>query len=250
MTKPFDSHCHVYREEYEEDRQEVIDRAKDELNGIIATGTTIETSKQAISLSDKNQDFVHATAGIHPGRPDSFDDINKLERLLAEQKVAAVGEIGLDYQVATTQKERKDQEEVFRKQIELAVEHNMPVVIHSRNAEKQAVKILEDSNHDKVFMHCFNGSSEILEKALDNDFMIGVTTQIMYSKRAKQVANNIPLSNLLLETDSPFLYPNGRNEPSKINELVREISDLRPEDAETIIEKTNSNLEQTFNISG
>lgn len=247
MTKPIDSHCHIYREEFSEDREEVIEDAKRELDCLMVPGTTYKTSRKAVDLSKEHPDFVVPAVGVHPGRPEDFNKLNQIRDILAEEKVAAIGEIGLDFQVATSKDERKAQEKAFKEQIKIAKNHEIPVVIHSRNAEKRVIEILEEKNLNKVFMHCFNGSKDLLELAVDNNFLVGVTTQILYSERAQQVGKNVPLHKLLIETDSPFLYPDGRNNPSNVAKVAEKLSELRKEKTEEIISDTNSNFRNLFN---
>lgn len=246
--RPVDAHCHLDFDRFDEDREEVLERCEEKLEFVVVAGCNPERNKKVKQLCD-SKDFLVPNYGLHPTFTDSFEELEEVKRQIHEWNPAAIGEIGLDHHHVTDKDMRETQEEVFREMLELAEELGKPVVVHSRDAEKRCIEIVEEYDVEAMF-HCFNGSLELAERIIDNGDYVGLTTQILYSSRVQELAENLPLDSLLLETDSPFLYPEGRNEPVHVLESAEKISGLREESQEEIVRKTTENakklMQRTF----
>lgn len=245
--KPVDAHCHLDFKDFDKDREEIIKECREKLEFVVNAGRETESNNSSLELQEKYSDFIYAAAGIHPTHTDSFDQVEEVKQQVRDNEVHAVGEIGMDYHHVESKDLRERQREVFVEMVELAEEHDLPVVVHSRNAEKQVIDILEDRNID-AYLHCFNGSVEQLERALENDMMIGVTYQIDYSSRVHEIVERIELSNLLLETDSPFLYRGGRNNPENVEVIAEKVADIKSVSVSKVKNQTTENAERFFGL--
>lgn len=268
-----DTHCHLEMNAFDKDREDVIKRSKEAgLEAIITIGSDFEGCKGAVELSEK-YDFVYATVGIHPHdakdfTEDVFNQIKKWTTIVRSQnknsklqtlnsqlsKIVAIGEIGLDYHYDHSP--REIQREVFEKQLQYANEINLPVIIHSREAKKDTLKIVEESNITKGVMHCFSGDMDMAEKAMAMGLYISVAGPVTFKNAAKlrEIAKAIPDDYLLIETDAPYLTPEPcrgkRNEPAFIVHTAKAIADLRGISFEDIDRITTLNAKRLFNIDG
>jgi TatD DNase family protein len=252
----FDTHAHINALQYEEDRLEVINRARDEgVKNIVVVGFDTETIHGAMKLAEE-YDFIYAAVGWHP--VDAIDmkeeDLDWIESLASHPKVVAIGEMGLDYH---WDKSPKDiQKDVFRKQIALAKRVKLPIIIHNREATEDIVTILQEENAAEVggIMHCFSGSLEVAKKCIDMNFYISFGGPVTFknAKKPKEVAKEIPLDRLLIETDCPYLTPHPfrgkRNEPAYVKYVAETIAELRELSFEQIAQKTSDNARQIFGI--
>ena len=253
----FDSHAHLNAIQYEQDIVEVIQRAKDEkVTHIVVVGFDKETISKAMELTDQ-YDMIYAAVGWHP--VDAIDmtdeDLNWIKQLAAHPKVVAIGEMGLDYY---WDKSPKDiQKEVFRKQIQLAKEVKLPIIIHNRDATEDVVRILKEENASEVggIMHCFTGSLEVAKQCMDMNFYISFGGPVTFknAKKPKEVVKEIPMDRLLIETDCPYLTPHPfrgkRNEPSYVKYVAEQIAELRGDTLEEIATKTSDNAKKLFGIT-
>lgn len=253
----FDTHTHINAEQFNEDREEVIQRALDEgVKEMVVVGFDRETISGAIELAEQ-YDFVYAAVGWHP--VDAIDmteeDLKRIEELASHPKVVALGEMGLDYH---WDKSPKDiQKEVFRKQIRLAKKVKLPIVIHNREATNDIVEILEEEGAEEVggIMHCFSGSPETAKRCVDMNFYISLGGPVTFknAKKPKEVAVEIPVEKLLVETDCPFLAPHPhrgkRNEPALVKLVAEQIAELKGMDFEELAQKTSDNARQLFGIT-
>lgn len=246
-----DSHAHLF-DEYYDDIKSVLDKAKD--NGIeyvVNAADTIESCKEVIKHS-KEYDNYYYCLGIHPENVD--EDLDELSQLIEENKndpkFVAIGEIGLDYYWIKDNKVK--QIDVLRYQLDLAKKYNKPVVIHSREATKDTIDILGEYDIP-VYIHCFSGSKETLDIYLKRGYYIGIGGVITFKNaNLKDVIKDMPLDNLLLETDAPYLAPvphrGEQNEPAYIKDIAEYISSLKNVDIKEIEEKTSKNARKIFNI--
>lgn len=253
----FDTHAHLNAIQFEEDLEEVIQRALDEgISHIVVVGFDRPTIKGAMKLAD-TYDFIYAAVGWHP--VDAIDmtqeDLEWIEELAAHPKVVALGEMGLDYH---WDKSPEDvQKEVFRKQIQLAKKVKLPIIIHNRDATQDVVDILRSEGAEEVggIMHCYSGSLEVAKQCMDMNFYISFGGPVTFknAKKPKEVAKEIPIDRLLIETDCPYLSPHPyrgkRNEPSYVKYVAEAIADLREMPLEELISKTSDNARQLFGIS-
>ncbi|MBN2788553.1 MAG: TatD family hydrolase [Candidatus Delongbacteria bacterium] len=250
----FESHAHLYFEHYDEDRDKLINELlSTEIDGIINVGVDIETSYQSIRLAEK-YDRIYAAVGLHPTdlKSNSDDAVKEIRELLKHDKVVALGETGLDlyWDKVPFETQRK----YFIKQLELSLEENFPVIIHSRDAEIETMKVINEvsDNYTGVF-HCYAGSADTALELIDKGFYISFTGNITYKKNDREeVIKALPLDRLLLETDSPFLTPvpfrGKRNDPSKLRYIAQKIADLKNISIEEVSKVTLENTRKLFKI--
>lgn len=251
-----DTHVHLNADQYDEDLQQVIDRAlQADVQKMVVVGFDRKTIERAIRLAEEYP-FIYAVVGWHP--VDAIDctdeDLKWIEELAAHEKVVGIGEMGLDYY---WDKSPKDiQQTLFRKQIRLAQKVNLPIIIHNREATEDVVRILkeEDAYLTGGIMHCFGGSVETARQCIDMNFMISLGGPVTFknAKKPKEVATEIPLEHLLIETDAPYLAPHPhrgkRNEPALVTLVAEEIARLKGLSIEQVAEATTNNAEQFFRI--
>lgn len=252
-----DTHVHLNAEQYEEDVEEVIERAREAGVGkMIVVGFDTETIERAMELVER-YDFLYAVIGWHP--VDAIDcteeNLAWIESLTKHPKVVGIGETGLDYH---WDKSPKDvQIELFRKQIRLAKKLNLPIIIHNRDATADVVRILEEEEAHTVggIMHCFSGSVEIARQCIEMNFMISLGGPVTFknAKMPKKVATEIELEHLLVETDAPYLTPHPhrgkRNEPFYVKLVAEEIAKLKEITYEEVAEQTTANALKLFRIA-
>jgi len=264
-----DTHCHLEMDEFSNDRDEVIERAKNAgIEAIITIGSDLEGCKGAIELSEK-YDSVYATVGIHPHDAKDFtEDIYSQLKAWTKNsnpplppftkggrggiKVVAIGEIGLDYHYDNSP--REIQKEVFKRQLALAKEIGLPVVIHSREAKKDTLDIVRESGIDKGVFHCFSGDMDMAEKVMAMGFYISIAGPVTFKNARKlgEIAKAIPDDYLLIETDAPYLTPEPfrgkRNEPSYLVHIARKIAEIRGISIEDLARITTLNAKRLFGI--
>ncbi|CAM3968058.1 TatD family hydrolase [Mesobacillus zeae] len=252
----FDTHVHLNAEQFQEDLPDVIERARSEgVEYMVVVGFDRPTIERAIELCEEH-DFIYASVGWHP--VDAIDmtdaDLDWIKELSSHPKVVALGEMGLDYYWDKSPKEV--QKEVFRKQIRLAKEVQLPIVIHNREATSDIMEILKEENASEVggIMHCFSGSPETAEQCLDMNFYISLGGPVTFknAKKPKEVAEAVPLDRLLIETDCPYLAPHPyrgkRNEPAYVKLVASQIAELKGATFEEIAEATTRNAKKVFGI--
>ncbi|MGX9132846.1 TatD family hydrolase [Rummeliibacillus sp. JY-2-4R] len=251
-----DTHVHLNAEQYEDDLQEVIDRAlAAKVNKMVVVGFDKPTITRAMRLIE-DYDFLYAAIGWHP--VDAIDcteeDLQWIEKLAAHPKVVAIGETGLDYHFDKSPKDV--QQELLRKQIQLAKKVNLPIVIHNREATEDCVRILQEEHAEEVggVMHCFSGSVETAKRCVKLNFMISLGGPVTFknAKKPKTVAKEIPLQYLMIETDAPYLAPHPyrgkRNEPSLVPLVAQEIAQLKGLTIEEVAKQTTENAHRFFKI--
>ncbi len=258
-----DTHCHLDFNRFDEDRDQVIHRAREVgLIRLLNPGITVQSSRTAINLAEMYQE-VFAAIGVHPNDGLSWDEtsITALRDLAAHPKVVAIGEIGLDYYRDRTPREL--QRRIFQEQLELAAEMALPVVIHSREAMQDVVSILsawqaelfrsKSSLADRPgVLHSFSGDQQAAEQVRGSNFMIGITGPVTFQNTAdlQQLVASQPLSSLLIETDAPFLTPHPyrgkRNEPSRVRFVAEKIAELHQKSYDNITKITAQNAARLF----
>ncbi|WP_025028173.1 TatD family hydrolase [Caldalkalibacillus mannanilyticus] len=252
----FDTHTHLNDEAFSADRDEVMQRALDEgVSLLVNVGFNRQTIPQTLELAEK-YDFVYAAVGWHPhdAKDMKEEDLAWIEELSAHKKVVAIGEMGLDYYWDNSP--RDVQKEVFRQQIALAKKVKKPIIIHDRDAHRDVVDILKEEGASEVggVMHCFGGSVEIAKECLDLNFYISFGGPLTFknAKKPKEVAMQIPLDRILIETDSPYLTPHPyrgkRNESSYVKHVAQSLAELRGLSYEEVCRITMENGKRLFNI--
>ncbi len=251
-----DTHVHLNAEQYNDDLEEVIERALAAgVKRMVVIGFDRKTIKRAISLSEQ-YDFIYAVVGWHP--VDAIDcteeDLKWIEELALHDKVVAIGETGLDYH---WDKSPKDvQQKIFRKQIQLAQRVNLPIVIHNRDATEDVIQILKEEHAEKTggVMHCFGGSVETAKTCIDMNFMISLGGPVTFknAKKPKEVATEIPLEWLMIETDAPYLAPHPhrgkRNEPALVPLVAEEIARLKNVSVDEVARVTTNNAIRFYQL--
>lgn len=248
--KIFDVHCHLDFPHFDGNREEVIEKCKEELLGIINSGASYSANLKTLKLSERHSGFVFPCLGLHPAKPEEFAKKEEIKGQILENKdkIVAIGEIGLDYNYGKSFEERQKQKQIFMEMLYLAQELKKPVVVHSRNAEKEAIEILSGYRIPGVILHCFNGDLNLLKRAVEKKFFVSISTQIIYSNRVREIASQTPLDLMLLETDSPFLNRGEINYPWNVLKSLVEISKIKKKSEEYITEKLNANVSKAFRI--
>ncbi|MBU4246448.1 MAG: TatD family hydrolase [Nanoarchaeota archaeon] len=251
--KYIDIHCHLQHEKFTPNRDEVIREAKEKMEFLIVAGANPQWNRGAITLSEKHNGFIYAVIGLQPvdcvkhSENEFADELEFIRK--SAKKIVGIGEIGLDYHWIKDDKERVLQRERFEKLLKLAEELNLPVVIHSWDAESDAVEILSKHNLKAVVMHCFSGSREVMERALARGYYISFSTAIAFSKSAKKLARDCPLERMVVETDAPYLDPEHKiNMPWNTEIVIKKISEAKKLPEERILEQIIKNAKMVFGI--
>ncbi len=247
-----DTHCHLYKEYYENLDIIIKECLENNINKIIVSGCDMKSNLEVLELINK-YDMVYGTIGFHPTELDDFYDecFTFLEKNINNKKIVGVGEIGLDYHYDNTDKEK--QIYVFKKQLEIAEKYNKPVIIHSRDSIGETYNILKSCKL-KGTIHCFSGSLEMAREFIKLGFMIGVGGIISFknAKNIKEVVKNIDLSYILLETDSPYLAPEPyrgmQNSPKNIPIIAKCIADIKGVSTDEIARVTSLNANGVFDF--
>lgn len=252
-----DSHCHLNHEHFYKNANVYIEKAMVKgVTAFLVVGYDLESSRKALELARRYPN-VYAAVGIHPTdiKKRGSTDLKQIEEMLADAKVVAYGEIGLDYHWDKTSDEQVLQREYFIKQIEIANRYNKPVIIHTRDAAFDTQKILTSNPAKKGgIMHCYSGSVEMVETYIQLGFYIALGGPVTFlnAKTPKDVASSVPLNRLLIETDSPYLAPHPlrgqQNEPSNLPLILAEIASLRGVSPSVIDEATTANFRRLFGL--
>ncbi len=250
-----DSHAHLNFSQFKNDRDRVIRRALSAgVTTIINVGTDLASSEDSVALAHRYPS-VYAAVGIHPHDASQLSPktLDRLAALARGDKTVAIGEIGLDFYRDLSP--RDQQREAFRQQIRLAIDLHMPVVVHDRDAHAEVLEILKEEQAHRAggVLHCFSGDIHMARQVLDMGFFISFAGPITYGgEKKKTIAGQIPLENMLVETDCPFLTPvphrGKRNEPSYVRYVAEKIAELRGVSFEELAEATSLNAMRLFGI--
>ncbi|MDR1832377.1 MAG: TatD family hydrolase [Fusobacteriaceae bacterium] len=248
-----DTHVHLDMREFRRDRTEVLERIKENMDFVVNIGCDVKSSRESVRLAEKYP-FVYAAVGIHPSDITGFcyEWEVELEKLCAHPKVVALGEIGLDYHWMTEPAEV--QREVFAELLSLAEKVKKPVVIHTREAMEDTLRVLSDYPETRGIMHCYPGSVAEIPRLKNFTFGIGGVLTFPNSKNLREVVEKTPIDRLVLETDCPFLTPapfrGKRNEPLYTEYVAREIARIKEMDYEDVVRITNENARAVYGIKG
>ena len=252
----FDSHAHLDSIKFDGDRDIVIKRAHESgVSLIMNPGADYESSVNAVELSEK-YDFIYAAVGVHPHDAKSLDDmmLGLIKAMARKKKVKAIGEIGLDYHYDFSP--RDVQKYWFRKQLQLAKELKMPVIIHDREANQDVMDILKEENafDTGVLLHCFSGSAELARQYIKLGAYLSIAGPVTFKNARKlvEVVETIPLDRLMIETDSPYLTPHPyrgkRNESTYVKYVCEKIAEIKGVSYEEVANQTMENAKKYFNI--
>ena len=251
----FDTHAHYDDERFDEDRDTLLASMPENNVGLILNpGCDVESSRKAVSYANKYP-FVYAAVGIHPDEVGSLNEetFAQMKELFKEEKVVAVGEIGLDYY--WDNEPREVQKKWFIRQLELARELDLPVLIHSREAAADTMEIMKE--HAKGLsgvIHCYSYSKEMAQEYIKMGFYIGVGGVVTFknAKKLKEVVENIPLTSIVLETDCPYMAPEPnrgkRNNSAYIRYVAEKIAELKGITYEEVVEQTEKNAREMYRL--
>lgn len=255
----FESHAHYDDAKFDDDRELLLQRLlSDSICGIINVGASIKSTKASIALAEKHS-AVYAAAGVHPEMADELDEDSFawLKEQLRHPKVVAVGEIGLDYYHGKEQTVRERQKHWFARQLELAKVSGLPVIIHSRDAVQDTLRIMKDTHADEIsgVVHCFSYAVNLAEEFVAMGYFIGVGGVVTFKngKKLVETVKKIPLEKILLETDAPYLSPEpfrgSRNDSSNLVYAAERIAQIKGITADEVIDVTRRNGERLFHIN-
>lgn len=260
-----DTHCHLEQEDYNRDRQAVIEKCKRELQAVIMCAADPKDYALTFGLVQRYPKFVFATVGIHPQYVKRFTE-EKVEQAMKtldenKNKLVGIGETGLDYDFIQEAEWRAKQQEMFAKFIRLAKHLGLPVVVHIRNgpdkeehnAFEHAIEILDREGAKRVQLHMF-GSRPLLKRVLDNGWYISTNAIVLRSKNYKKLIRDTPIERLMLETDAPWLHPSGaskeeqRNDPTSVRAVAEKVAEIKKMSFEEIDAATTKNAIEFFGL--
>ncbi len=255
-----DVHAHLCFPPFDPYRDKLIEVARKEIAGIIGSSARHEEGISLLELAESNKDFVFPTLGYHPTEGEGLEGvINLIEE--NKGRIVGVGEVGLDYHWEKDPKKHEEQKEVFQRFIDLAKKLKKPIIIHSWDAERDCFEMVKDSDLDCVF-HCYSGGRELAGEIIRKGFYISVSTQVLFSKGIRKIAKDVPLEQILLETDAPFLspfkmgmeppkeypFPADMNAPWNIKLSGAKIAELRKIPAEQLLNHAKENAVRVFGL--
>jgi len=252
-TLLFDTHAHLDDEKFDNDREDIIKKISESGVGrLVNVGANMESSHRSIQLAEK-YDFIYASVGIHPHDTDKMtdNDLIAIEKFAAHPKVVAIGEIGLDYFYDNSPRDK--QKYWFEKQLYLAEKMNKPVIIHDRDAHEDTLNILAKSTA-KGILHCFSGSAEMAKQIVSMGYFISFAGPLTYknSRHSVEAARVTPIDKILIETDCPYLAPDGhrgeRNDSSLVRIICEKLAEIKGISFEEAANITYQNAERVYGL--
>lgn len=250
----FDSHCHLTADAFQEDREEVIRRARSAgVDGMVCIASTPGDARAALELAETHPD-IWCTAGLHPHEAGDAPDgwAEQVRELLPDPRVVAVGECGLDFHYDFAPREA--QLRVLERQVELAAVFDLPLVIHSRSADAEMAAVLRSLRDDvRGVLHCFTGSDDLLAAGLDAGWYVSFSGIVTFNRfDASEQVRAVPEDRILVETDAPYLAPvphrGKRNEPAYVNLTARRVAAIRGDDPEAFARRTVENARTFYRL--
>lgn len=246
-----DTHAHIYSEFYG-NIQEVIEYLKHKnIINVINCGDSIKSSLEILELSNKFKGYLMPVIGIHPDNIDmDYNKINDLETLIKSNRIVGIGEIGLDYY--HNKENKNEQIELFSQQVDLAEKYNLPIIVHTRDSIQDCLNILKSKN-SRGIIHCFSGSLEMAKEFIKLGYYLGIGGVLTFkNSKLYKVIEQIDLSYIILETDSPFLSPEPfrgtKNNPSNVIFVAQKIAEIKHLSTEEVIKITTNNARKIFDI--
>lgn len=248
-----DTHCHLFYKELKNDLDAIISRAIDmKVTRFICVGTNIEDSKECLSISENN-DNIFASVGVHPHDAQNVLEgyIDEIYELMEFESMVAIGEMGLDY--FRNISEPLIQEKVFREQVKVAQDLNRPIIFHNREADSDIIKVLSDYPDVIGVAHCFSSNLETANALLEMGYYISFSGNLTFkNSHLPDIAKEIPMERLLVETDSPYLSPEPhrgkKNEPSRVRFVAEKLAEIKKISFEDIAKHTNENASELFQL--
>lgn len=250
----FDTHTHLDDKRFSEDCDQVIEKVF--ASGVtlaVNIGADMESSRESVALAER-YDFIYAAVGVHPHEAEALTeaDMDALRRLAAHKKVVAIGEIGLDYYYDNAPREL--QKKWFLRQLELAKELDLPYIVHDRDAHGDTMEIIKRAGYYRGVLHCYSGSVEMARELLELGFYISFAGPLTFKngKKAREVAQAVPMDRLFIETDSPYLTPEPcrgqRNDSSMVRFVCEKLAEIKGISTEEAARITYENGKQFFGI--
>lgn len=240
-----DSHCHL---QYLKDnqRQEIISQLKAKNLKVITIGTNLKDVSKILEIS-QSASLIFASLGIHPTELNDLKDFEEFKNLVIENqyKIVAIGECGLDFYKLDSELSKKPQQELFLKQVELSLEINKPLIIHSRESFKEVFEILKDSSQNNLVMHFFTGSKNEAKKFLDLGAYLSFSTVITLTDDYNEIVKYVPLDRIFLETDSPFIRS---NTPLDVEKVYQKAAALKNIKYDEFVSKIDNNVKEFFKL--
>ncbi len=246
-----DSHTHLDAKWFNNDIPIVIENAKKNQIEAIITSSITPSIHKVKNIVNRYPNYVFWALGLHP--PGVTNQTVKTIMKLIEKhrsEIVAIGEVGLDYYWVKEEKKREEQKEAFKVFINLAKKFDKPLVIHARDAQTDTIEILEENSARNILMHCFSGNEAETSRILKNNWLISVPTSIINRKIHQLMAKIVPLDQMLLETDAPYLSPirKMRNEPANIRISAQKIAEIKETSFENVARKTTANARKFYNL--
>ena len=246
-----DVHCHLENKDYEKDRDQVVENCKKEMRAIITSCTHPKNLDLSLQVVDKYRGFVFLTAGLHPIYIPEFSEQDK-ENYFAQleknkEKLVGIGECGLDYHLVKEGELREKQRNFFLDHIKLAKKLNLPLVVHSRKAEKECLEILGQEKPKKVLLHFFS-DQKLGEKVAEAEYFVSINTAILKSKGIRQILKKLGVRRVMTETDSPWMGFGKRNTPLAVKKVIDKIAQLQKKEPEEVDKITTNNAIRFFSL--
>jgi TatD DNase family protein len=246
--KFIDTHAHLYMCE---DKEKAIKQAKEKDVLILNAGVDKNSNRKVLKTSEKYKN-VKACLGLYPidllkmSKEEIKSELKFIEK--NKDKIIGLGEIGLDLYWTKNEDDLKKQKKVLEKFIDLSKKISKPLIVHSRKAEKETIDLLEEKKCKKIVMHCFSGRKKYLKRIIENGWMLTIPSNVKYNKQFQENVKELPIENLLCETDSPFLHPEKEkdNTPVNVIESYKKISEIKNLSLEKVKEKIFENFERIF----
>jgi len=248
-----DTHCHLFYEDMKNDISAVLNRARElDVNRFICVGTNLDDSRECLILADAHEN-IYASAGVHPhdSKDAPEDYLDQIAELMTSSKMVAVGEMGLDY--FRNISDPKIQLNIFREQLALAEQLQKPVIFHNREADEDVIKLLSEFPNIRGVAHCFSSTLDTAKTFVEMGFYISFSGNLTFkNSHLPDVAKELPLEKLLVETDSPYLSPvpfRGRpNEPGRTRFVAEKLAEIHGVSLKIIADKTTENATELFNL--
>lgn len=241
-----DIHCHL---DICKDKEGIVKRARDLGVVIFTCGIDSKSNRDILELSEKF-DIVYPCLGIYPddGLKMTVEEIDSEIDFIKKNKPFAIGEVGLDLYKKEGEGNLERQKKIFKKFILLAKELNIPLIVHSRKAEKEVVDFLESFSYDKIIIHCFCGNMKLVKRIVDNGWFLSIPASVKHAEHFQNVISIVPIKQLFCETDSPFLHPDKKfpNESVNVIESYKKIAEIKGIDMGEVEKKIEENFEKLF----
>jgi TatD DNase family protein len=257
--KLIDTHCHLNFGAFNDNYKEVIERALQKEIGMIIVGAAKETTEKALAIANEYaNDPVYATAGLHPTHvTDEAFDTDWFEDVLAEKKIVAVGETGIDLYRPKEQETFKLQKEVLQQHVELSKKTSKPMVLHSRGTDatlQQAYNTIFEAlgDYSNGVLHCFTGESADIKKFLNHGLMVSFTGVITLAEEIAETCDSVPIEKMMVETDAPYITPKKykpqQNEPMFVEEIARKVAEVKGMEYDDVVAQTTKNAVEFFSL--